>query len=139
MLQNEYLWSKGLRHQQQTAFENIVGKKETARNKQFLFFPKGFLLNQKILSPFVNIFDILSLFAAELEEPRIGIRLVQIESIYRPKNKHDSKFEFCFGKGRKHLGKRRKCWLPAFSPFPTIFPKAFSFKEITSQNFMVKS
>ena len=21
----------------------------------------------------------------------------------------------------KHYGKRRKCWLPAFSPFPTVF------------------
>ena len=27
--------------------------------------------------------------------------------------------------GRKHCGKRRKCWLPAFSPFPTMFSKAF--------------
>ena len=24
------------------------------------------------------------------------------------------------GKG-KYCGKRRKCWLPAFSPFPTMF------------------
>ena len=29
--------------------------------------------NQKILPSFVNIFDIVSLFAAELEEPKIGI------------------------------------------------------------------
>ena len=26
---------------------------------------------------------------------------------------------------RKHCGKRRKCWLPAFSPFPTMFSKGF--------------
>ena len=26
--------------------------------------------------------------------------------------------------GRKHCGKRRKCCLPAFSPFPTMFSKA---------------
>ena len=25
----------------------------------------------------------------------------------------------------KHYEKRRKCWLPAFSPFPTMFSKAF--------------
>ena len=31
-----------------------------------------FLLNQKILSHFVNIFDIISVFAAKLEEPKIG-------------------------------------------------------------------
>ena len=60
-------------HQLQTAFENIVEKEEIARNEQFLLFPQCFLLNQKIVSPFVNIFDILSLFAAELEEPKIGM------------------------------------------------------------------
>ena len=54
-------------------FENIVGKEEIARNEQFLLFPQCFLLNQKIVSPFVNVYDILSLFAAELEEPRIGM------------------------------------------------------------------
>ena len=61
-------------HQQQTAFENIVGKEEIARNDQFLLFPQCFVLNQKIVSPFVNIYDIISLFAAELEETKIGIR-----------------------------------------------------------------
>ena len=60
-------------HQQQTAFENIVGKEEIARNKQFLLFPQCFLLIQKIISPLVKIYDIISLFAAELEEPKIGI------------------------------------------------------------------
>ena len=58
-------------HQQPTAFENIAEKEEIARNEQFLLFPQCFLLNQKILSPFINIFDIISLFAAELEEPKI--------------------------------------------------------------------
>ena len=62
-----------LMHQQQTAFENIVGKEEIPRNKQFLLFPKCFLLNQIIISPFVHIFDIISLFAAELQEPKIGL------------------------------------------------------------------
>ena len=56
-------------HQQQTAFENIAGKEEIARNELFLLFPQCFLLNQKTVSPFVNIFDIMSLFAAQLEEP----------------------------------------------------------------------
>ena len=60
-------------HQHQTAFENLVGKEEMARNEQFLLFPQHFLLHQKIVSPFVNIFTIISLFAAELEEPKIGI------------------------------------------------------------------
>ena len=62
-----------LTHQQQTAFENIVGKEEIARNEQFLLFPQCFFLNQVIVFPFVHIFYIISLFAAELEEPKIGI------------------------------------------------------------------
>ena len=59
-------------HQQQTAFENTVGKGEIARNEQFHLFPQCFLLNQIIVSPFVHIFHTISLFAAEFE-PKIGI------------------------------------------------------------------
>ena len=55
-------------HQHETAFKNIVGKEEIAPNKQFLLFPECFLLNQEIVSPFVNIFDIISLFEVELED-----------------------------------------------------------------------
>ena len=57
-------------HQQQSAFENIVGKGEIAHKKQFFLFSQCFLLNQITVSPFVHIFDIISLFAAELEEPK---------------------------------------------------------------------
>ena len=60
-------------HQQKTAFENDMGKGEIARNKQFLLFPQCFLLNQIIVSPFVHIFDTKISFAAEVEEPKIGI------------------------------------------------------------------
>ena len=60
-------------HQQQTAFENMVGKGEIARNKQFLLFPPCFQLSQITVSSFVHIFDIISLFAIELEEPKIGL------------------------------------------------------------------
>ena len=55
-----------------TAFENIVGKGEIARNEQFLLFPQCFLLDPIIVSQFVHIFAIISLFAAELEDPKIG-------------------------------------------------------------------
>ena len=56
-----------------TAFENIVGKGEIACNEQFLLFQQCFLLNHIIISPFVHIFDVISLFAAEFEEPKIDI------------------------------------------------------------------
>ena len=60
-------------HQQQTAFENILGKEEITCVEQFLLFLKCFLPNQKIVSPFVHIFDITFFFAVQLEEPKIGI------------------------------------------------------------------
>ena len=50
-----------------------MGKGEIARDKQFLLFPQCFLLNQINESPFVHIFDIISLFAIELEEPKMGM------------------------------------------------------------------
>ena len=62
-----------LTHQEQTAFENIVGKGEIARNEQFLLFLQCFLLKQIIVSQFVHIFAIISLFSAEVEKPEIGI------------------------------------------------------------------
>ena len=62
-----------LTHQQQRALENIVGKEEIGRNKQFLLFPQRFPTQSENCSPFVNILDIISLFAAELEKPKIGI------------------------------------------------------------------
>ena len=46
-----------------------MGKGEIARNEHFLLFPQCFLLNQIN----VHIFDIIDLFAAELEEPKFGI------------------------------------------------------------------
>ena len=60
-------------HQQQTAFENIEVKEEIAFDEQFLIFTQCFLLNQIIISPYVHVFDIISLFAAVLVEPKIGI------------------------------------------------------------------
>ena len=62
-------------HQQQTASENAVGKEEIARNEQFLLLLQCLLLYQIIVdsTPFVHVSDIIFLFAAELEEPEIGI------------------------------------------------------------------
>ena len=60
-------------HQQQTAFKNIVEKEEIAHNEQFLLFSRCFLLNQIVVSLFLYIFDIISVFAAELEECKIDI------------------------------------------------------------------
>ena len=50
-----------------------MGMGEIARNEQFLVFSQCFLLNQIIVFPFAHIFDIISLFAADSEEPKIVI------------------------------------------------------------------
>ena len=60
-------------HQQETAFENIVGKGEIAQNKQFLLFQQCLQFNHTTVSPFVHIFDIIFSFATELEKPKTGI------------------------------------------------------------------
>ena len=67
-----------------------------------------------------------------------NFRLVQIQSICRRQNKSDSKIEICVGKSRKHCGKRRKCWLPAFSPFPIMLSKAFFSRGVKSADCVVK-
>ena len=77
-----------LTHQQQTAFEIIMGKEEIASNEQFLLFPQYFLLNQIIVSPFVHIFDIISLLAAKLEKPKIGISGEEFKSVCQSLNRH---------------------------------------------------
>ena len=68
-------------HQQQTASEKIVGKREIARNEQFLLFPHCFQLNQITVSPFFHIFDILILCPVSLEEPKIGISGLKVQSL----------------------------------------------------------
>ena len=50
-----------------------MGKAEIARNEQFILFPECFQLNQITVSPFVHIFDIMSLSAIEVKESKIGI------------------------------------------------------------------
>ena len=49
-----------------------MGKGEIAGSEQFLLFPQCLQPNQLTVFPFVHIFDIISLFAVELEQPKIG-------------------------------------------------------------------
>ena len=71
-----------LKHQQQAAVGNIVGKQEISRNEQFLLFPQCFLLDEMIESPFVHNFYTISLFVAVFES---------LKSAYLVKGYH-----FCF-------------------------------------------
>ena len=57
----------------------------------------------------------------------------------KKKKKKKIEIEICFRKGRKHCGKRRKCWLQAFSPFPTMFSEGFFLRVVKSGDCVVKS
>ena len=61
-------------------------------------------------------------------------RPVHFESICRQQYKSNLKTEILFWMGRKHCGKRRNCWLPAFSRFPMMFFKVSSFGVITNRD-----
>ena len=50
----------------------------------------------------------------------------------------NEKISILFGKGGKHCEKRRKCWLPAFSPFPTMFSKNLFSLVIKGRDCVVK-
>ena len=63
-----------------------------------------------------------------------------MESIYSQQNKCERKnLLWEVWKYGKHYGKRRKCWLPAFSHFPTMFSKGFFLKVIKSWDCVGKS
>ena len=85
-----------MKHLQQTALENIVGKEEIARNEQFLLFPQCFLLNQIIVSPFVHIFDIISFLLLKWKNPKLAyevkgyLDIMYYEDILSPLFEHAS-------------------------------------------------
>ena len=47
--------------------------------------------------------------------------------------------DFSLSQGRKHRGKWRKCWLPAFSPLPTMFSKGLFLRVLKIRDCVVKS
>ena len=49
----------------------------------------------------------------------------------------DEKMDFVLGTVENIAGKRRKCWLPAFSPFPTMFSKGFFPRIVKSRDCLV--
>ena len=98
-----------------------MGKGEIAGNELFLLFAQCFLLNQTTVSPFVYIFDIISIFAAELEEPKMGISGKGLTHYLTLPQTSPGFYLFAVQVFRKHCGKRRNCSSRAISPFATVF------------------
>ena len=108
-------------------FENTEGKGENAGNQHFLLFPQYFLpyLKQKFSFnslPNDKILDLSKLKA--FADNNLNVY---------------QKLKFALGKNRKHFGKRRKCWLPAYFPFPTMFSEGFFLRVVKSRDCVVKS
>ena len=65
--------------------------------------------------------------------------MFKLKALADDKIKVTKKTDICFGKGKKQCGKRRNCWLPAFSPFPTLFLKGYFLRVVKSRDCVVKS
>ena len=50
----------------------------------------------------------------------------------------NEKLKFVLGQVENNIGKGEKCWLPVFSPFPSMFSKAFISKVLESQDCVVR-
>ena len=98
------------------SFWKHCGKRRNCSWRAISSFPTMFLLSQKIVSLFVHIFDIISLFTEELEEHKIcmwGKGLILL-----------------FG---KHLGKtawNQHFLKPAYSPFCSMISKDFLSRDV---------
>ena len=57
----------------------------------------------------------------------IPVQFGKVQTTKKIQLKHLTSY---FWKSRKHFGKRGKCWLPAFSPFSTMFSKSFFLRVI---------
>ena len=82
----------------------------------------------------MHVTDILILYQTKKTLDKSKLKALADDKINVTK-----KVEICFGKGRKHCGKRRKCWFPAFSPFPAMFSKGFYPWGTKSRECAVKS
>ena len=112
--------------------KNIVGKGKIAGHLHFLLFLQSF---QKTLfwtfyhtNPTFNSLPnnkTLNMTKSKVfADHKLNITKITISS---------------FGRVENTVGKGRKCWLPAFSPFPTVFSKDFILRVFKSQDCVVKS
>ena len=106
-------------------------KGKIAHNEQFLLFPQYFSTHLKKFLPFSSNLKLLSANSFSLEESKnlmfgkgLTLRLVQTGCIFRRQRRCDLIVKIYFGKGIKHGGKKRKCWLPA----STMFSEGFFFR-----------
>ena len=64
--------------------------------------------------------------------------LSKLEAFAEDKINVPQKLKFIAGRIENILGKRRKCWSPAFSPFPKMFSKDFFLMVVKNPDCVVK-
>ena len=134
---------------QYKTLENTMEKGEIAFNEQILLFPKRFLPIRRSFCHFYQIWNCrlqtllvwksLKFVVWERVNKERKFGLVQIQSIFRRQIKDDWNGGPCFKLRRKHCGKRRKCRLPAFSAFFTMFSKGWFSRAVKTWDSLVKS
>ena len=75
-----------------------------------------------VLSPLATMFS--KAFSCKVINPLPHDKVLdcsKLKAFAVDKINDSEKLKICFEKCRKRCGKRRKCCLPAFSPFPTMF------------------
>ena len=101
-----------------------MGKGQIARYEQFLLFPLCF---QKAYFPGASKGVIVWEWVNSLPNENF-LDLSKLKAFADTNTNVTGKLKICLWKSRKHCGKRRKCWLPAFSPFHIWFSEGFSFQ-----------
>ena len=107
-----------------------MGKGEIANYKLFLLFPQYFQKthkNQGFFGKWLAFYQKTNFKTGPDSKHLLTTKQMCIK-----------KHKFSLGWEEKHCGKRRKCWLPAFSPFPTMFSKGFFSRVVKSQDRVVE-
>ena len=124
--------------------ENIVGKGENGGYQHFLLFPQCFQ-KASILGSLKS-----GLCGKESKQRKNWICLnsllndknldaFELKAFAEDKINVTVKLKFGLRRVENIVGKVEKCWLPAFSPFPTMFSKDLCFRVVKSQDCVVKS
>ena len=122
--------------QRKGTFQNSLGKGEIAGNYHFLLYPQCFLRFQRQYT-YSKQFSFVVCKCTQFEK----IELFTIRQNFRLDWSKfnafaDEKFNIAkmmislCNRVENVVGKKRKCWLPAFSPFPTMFSIAFYFRVV---------
>ena len=120
---NPLLHKYSFRHNNRQLLKTLWENKKLLVTSNF-FFSHNVFTRSDHCTTFVCIFDIIFLFAAEFEEPKIGISGKGLRAVIILLTLSQTSPGFYVSAVNvfwKHCGKRRNCLLQAISPFPTVF------------------